>query len=679
MRLLLAAALLLAACGGGGGDDEVAPDAGSPDSGPVVPGDLDGDEWPEEIDNCPGIFNPEQRDRDADGVGDDCDSCPATPNGATQSACDPVSEQEPNDGPGQALPLPEPGRIREVRGSIEAPAPDQAFDRFQIMVPARTLLHVRAARARAESLLEPIVMVSGGGYTTPRIAHGLFSAARQIYVAEAGTYEIAISDRRGVLMDDPRGAESYAYALAIELLEAAPETVNAPATRRPFILSPPGSIGLYQTTVDPSDVVRIAAESDGLDTILIVERADGTVIENDDIGPNFIDSRVLLSLAERETLRIAIDHQRVDETADLEVRLTIDSPPRNAELEPNDAVGLASSLVFPGETTGRINAPPAPNRPDVDWYRFEGRAGQIIALTGLIPAGSQVDPTFSLARLADEAGSELRPLYTNHDSSGLAPRIEAILYEPGTYVLEVADQRNFGAPPFVGSDDADFTRYLIFSEPVGLQPEAVVLTESGSVSATLATGGRLARHLVITSEPTVVVARTVGTTSVEVVPFLRIYGPNATGLLGEGARDATAYLAGPESYVLAVHNGNDGRGDASYGYELFVRYLPAAAAVGESEPNDDRTSADPMNAGLPSVVEGTLAPGDGDFFRTSFGAGTRVTIELSAGRDGKNLALYDASGAFIRGGAGRIQLVPNPGDHFIEVTGTPGPYTLIVR
>jgi hypothetical protein len=693
MRRAVVLSILLAACGGDEDDVTITPDAGFPDSGPLVEGDLDGDEWPEEIDNCPGVPNSEQRDRDDDGFGDACDSCPATPNDGTdspaQDQCDPVDEQEPNDAPGsgEAVTLSELGRIREVRGTIEAAEAEQAFDRFQIMVPAQTLMHVRVARAKPESLLEPIIVVSGGGYTVPRIADGLFTAERQIYAAEAGTYEIAVADRRGANGGDPRGSDSYAYALAIQVLDATPESVNAPFTSRPFVLER-GIVGLYRAQLEASDFVRISTDTDlgmgveeGLDTVLIVERADGTAIENDDLAPGLLDSRVVLELADPETVRLVIDHHRAYGPAeDFEVRLTLDYPPSNVELEPNDSLDLASRLVFPGETAGMVNEPASNGAPDVDWYVFDGNAGQIVALTGLIPASSQVDPVFVLGKLVDAPTGEIRQLYFNFDSSGLAPRIEAILHEPGTYVLGVTDERNLGDPPFVGSN-SDLLRYGIFAEPVGLQPEPVTVTSSTTIGASLTTGGRLVRHILVTAGPTVVIARRTAVSAPEVDPFLRIYGPNVTGLLGEGSPDAIAYLAAPESYVLAVHNGNAGEGALSYDYELFVEYLRVEAAVSESEPNDDAATASAMNLGVPTVATGVVEIDDTDFFRVALTRGSTVSIDVSEGRDGKDLSLYDATGTFLRAGAGSIQgfVVPATEEYRIEVVGTEGPYTVIVH
>ncbi len=51
--------------GGGGGGEQ--PDPWQ---------DSSGDGVPDVIDNCPGVYNPDQADRDGDGVGDACDNCP---------------------------------------------------------------------------------------------------------------------------------------------------------------------------------------------------------------------------------------------------------------------------------------------------------------------------------------------------------------------------------------------------------------------------------------------------------------------------------------------------------------------------------------------------------------------------------------------------------------------------
>lgn len=48
-------------------------------TGTITADDSDGDGVPNNVDNCPNIFNPSQSDKDNDKVGDDCDPCPGDP------------------------------------------------------------------------------------------------------------------------------------------------------------------------------------------------------------------------------------------------------------------------------------------------------------------------------------------------------------------------------------------------------------------------------------------------------------------------------------------------------------------------------------------------------------------------------------------------------------------------
>ena len=50
-------------------------------------GDGDGDGVCGDVDNCPGVYNPDQADADGDGVGDVCDVCPGVSN-ASQADTD---------------------------------------------------------------------------------------------------------------------------------------------------------------------------------------------------------------------------------------------------------------------------------------------------------------------------------------------------------------------------------------------------------------------------------------------------------------------------------------------------------------------------------------------------------------------------------------------------------------
>jgi hypothetical protein len=679
---------LALACGG----EEPTPDETPRDAGVVLDAqilgpDQDSDEWIDDIDNCPAAHNPEQRDRDRDGVGDDCDTCPSTPNGGAggtpgQGACEPQDEVEPNDLSTEAgaVNLAPIGGIREVRGVIEAPLGAQAIDRYQVMLPARTLLKVRVARSRPQSLLEPLVVISSPAYTSPRSAEGLFVAAREIYAASAGVYEVAVSDRRGV-NGAPVGGAEWGYALALEVIAAEPEGVTAPFVDRIFALSPIGRVGLYQIDLAAADFTRIELESGygdgatdtGLDPILVVERADGTVLENADLAPGYKNARVILDLDAPETVRIAVDYG-VAWGADPspEVRLTVDQPATDEELEPNDLPSLSSILVFPGETSGRIDAPidAAAGPPDEDWFSFAGAAGQVIGISGLIRPASQVDPIFALVTV-DPAGEVEETLYVGADSSGNAPYLEAVLPESRTYHLIVADERNLADPPYRGGP---LFSYGLFSEVIGIQPDPIVLTSSATFSGVLDPGGRVGRHLVVASAPTLIHLSVLATGAPELEPYFRIYGPGAIGQLGQGD-EALAFLAGPETYVVGVQNRAQGQGGPNFRYDVQLTYHPLPGSD-ESEPNDAENAADRL-APVRDVARGALSSStDVDRYVLTVSGGGTLLAQVS-GR--QQVSIYGPGGALLsQGVSGVTQAIAAAGDYQVVIEGPAGPYVLSV-
>lgn len=678
---------LLVACGGETPPPDVTPADGGvvADTGVIGP-DQDLDEWTDAIDNCPAAHNPEQRDRDRDGVGDECDSCPSTPNPGTggapgQGDCLPVVEAEPNDtlGQGEPVTLVDRGKIREIRGVIEAPQGGQAVDRFAVMLPARTLIRVRVARSSPASLLEPYLEVTSPAYPTPRSAEGLFAASRELYAASTAVYEVAIADRRGALGGEPKGGRDWGYALSVEVLPTEPEGVTAPFMDRVFALAPIGKIGLFQVDLAAAPFTRIEAESalgdgvdaEGLDPILVVERADGTVLENGDLAPGYANGRVILELTAAETVRIAVDHARAYGLAPSpEIRLTVDQPNTDEELEPNDLPTLASPLVFPGETSGRIDAArdPAVGPPDEDWFSFEGTAGQVIGISGLIRPASQVDPIFALATVGGDGAVE-EVLYVSANSSGNAPYIEAVLPEARTYQLIVADERNLGDPPYRGGA---LYAYGLFSEVIGLQPDPVVISTSTTFTGTLDPGGRVGRHLTVAPGPTLI-HLSVGSVDVpELEPLFRVHGPGAVGTLAAGP-EVVAFLPAPETYVVTVQNQNQGLGGPTFRYQARIEYDPRPA-VSESEPNDDAPGADRLNDGRDAALGTLSGPSDVDRYALRVAGGSTLLVQVT---ERKQVAVYGPNGALVGEGTGALNLpIPAGGDHQVVVRGPAGPYAL---
>lgn len=688
---LLCAGLLSFGCGGSDEVDGAIEDAGAPEVDAGFVPDMDQDEWLDEEDNCPTVSNPEQRDRDQDGFGDACDSCPATPNNGQngqvgQDGCDVLEEVEPNDstGTGTPLALVSMDRLVEARGAIEAPGPQgQAWDRYSVMVPARTMLRVRVARTRPESLLEPVIRVTGGSFESPRYADDLFVAERDIYVSAAGTYEIAVADRRGVFGEEAYGEPAYGYALSVRTVPYTPETVTAPLMNELFRLLPRGSVKVLEAELGASERTRIATQTgfgqgagEGFDPILVLEKDDGaTVIENDDLSPGFADARIITAIETAQRIRVVIDFSRLYGRSENQVLLSLDQPQNGVELEPNDTPALATPLIFPGETTGQLDRARAMT-PDVDVYSIQGTAGQIAAIHALLENDSQLNPYLVFGRANDEG--ELVPLFVNADSSGLGARVDVIIPETGTYYVLLGDERNT-MPPYVGGNG--LFPYRLFAEITGLQP-ASVLTSTGTLSGAINPGGKVIRHVITTPAPMLLALETESVDSAELEPFYRVFGPGAITELGAGEDLAYAYLPAAASYIVGVQNANAGAGGPAFRYTANATLFPMTA-VSEIEPNDIEDNAQ-LIVPATTVLEAELSDAnDKDRSRVVVPDEAIIDAVIMSGGAGRQVAIYQigATNPLITG-QGRVTnfTVPGAGHYFIEVSSMrAGPYVLLVR
>lgn len=682
--LVLVPVLVLGGCGGSDPVDTTPSlDAGTSRPGPT-PDDLDGDEWPNAMDNCPMAENVEQRDRDQDGIGDACDTCPSTPNSGKngepgQDACALEDEAEPNDvrGAGQALALMPAGRLLAVRGVVEAPSGGrQSVDRYRVMIPARTLLSVRVARASMKSLLEPMISVIGGAWTATRTADGLLAAERQIYASEAGVYEIAVSDRRGTMDGDPRGGPETSYELSLRALDYVPERVAVPFSRRTFRLAPKGTVKILEADVVPSMRTRIAAETamrpggDGIDPILVLEAPDGSVLaENDDVSSSSSNARLVVPIASAQRVRLILDHASIAGDDALDLRLTFDQPPDDVELEPNDDLDLASPLIFPGATSGIIDEPIGTSA-DVDWYRFQGTAGQVVVVRALVSQSSQVNPKLTVGRAGPDG---FVALYENDDSSGISSRADTMIYETGTYHVKVEDARNDGTRQVGGM----LYGYQVLAEVQGLQPVSTT-TQSAVVTGAINPSGKLVRHLVSIEGPRILEVRPPTVQNPELDPYVRVYGASGVGLLAEGEERLVTFLPEPGAYVVAVHNGNEGKGGPGFEYTLPLT-LETPTIADEQEPNDDAGTA----ITLPAVVRGALSSTtDRDRVKLALTSSAALDAVLTSGGTGRTVTIYRGTTRVASGAGGVMGARPGIGQIEVEValgTSSPGSYVLVVR
>ncbi|MEQ8272200.1 MAG: thrombospondin type 3 repeat-containing protein [Deltaproteobacteria bacterium] len=684
-RALIAGCLVLAACSGGDDSDDTmtARDGGvERDAGPRGP-DMDGDDWLDDEDNCPALANPEQRDRDSDGVGDACDTCPATPNDgqagrAEQDQC--VFDEERNV-TGTTLSLEPLRHIREVRGVIEEGA-EQQMDTYDVMVPAQTLLELRVARTSSESLLEPYVEIMGGGFEdVARYTDGLFVAERQVYVAEAGTYTIGVADRRGILGDEPRGSDAYGYALSIRALPVEGTMLTLPVANEPYTID--NEVFVFDATLE-AQFSRISTQTDfgrglsneGVDTVLYVEVDDGeTIYVSDNLADGYFDSRVVFEPDDPKTIRVVLDYIAVY-GEDREVRLTVDQPELIGDLEPNDRIDIASAMTVPGRTDGEISAPLG--QPDQDWYFFEAQAGQTLAFDGIILPANSTDPAMLLGQIREDG--EFEALYTSLDSSGLAPKIEAVFPYAGTYHMLVVHQPNLADPP--ANEGGPLFGYGILTTVVFRPPVGGTFTSTGTLSGELNPAGSIRRHYLNPGVRAVADLSVVGNDGVaDFDPSIRVYGPNGVGQFGQGAPRALAYLPTTDRYIASVHNANNGFGGALYTYDLSAEITPVTGVM-EVEPNDapgeETALANPIDAAVGELSDAS----DLDLYTYTATGAVTIDVALGEGAYQRQIQVRDPDGAAIStqlGAAWGVAL-DGAGDYTIVVSsGLPGPYTLIVK
>jgi hypothetical protein len=699
---------LLVACGdsddNGGANGGGTPDAGGP-SGP----DMDGDEWLDDADNCPAIANAEQRDRDNDGIGDACDSCPATPNADAVAGDDPcqfVEEAEPNNEPSEAQPLTlvPRGQFREVRGVVENPrAGAQSVDRFSLTVEKGQLIRIRVARASADSRIEPGFSVTGPDFA-PREAEDRFVAEREVYFPRAGTYEIAIGDRRGLFGDTPRGGDTDAYALAIFDIPVETRSVEIGSQGfddRLFAFEDPNSITFLESTITEDQRFSFFTtktelgqgnEPFGLDTILLVELGDAAadIYENDDVGRGVSDSQILLEEVGADIpVRIVLDHARRVGPVDVEyeIRLTVQQYDILPELEPNDTFDVASPLQFPDpcqtpnrETTeGGIES--RSFQADTDWYTFSPEAGSVVRFEVSQTAGN-FEPVFEIAQL--RGGAPFTLFGADGESSAL---LTTIFPEAGDYLLHVDHGPNLGdviegGPLFTYRVLAECVAKINAGTILGTDPNRAHAVQNGDIGrwALVPTQVLIADVLIadakLGNDPDDPLAPDIGAA-------VQILGPGGAGLLARGTGipagiRAAALLDIPNpdpAYLMSVINPADFRG---FAYRVATQFEPVTP-IDEpaTEPNNRLSEAEVIDQ-IPFAVAGNISPDDPDFVQFT-SDGSELHLFANAGNNTIGLLITDTEGNTVQNQANFIRFRQPAGDYVIRATSTvETDYTLIL-
>ena len=575
---------------------EAGVEAGANDDagGPI---DSDGDGVPDDRDNCPSTPNPGQEDEDGDGVGDVCDSCPATPNGSGdrfgQDDCLSLREGEP--GTPLLVPVPRAGQIIEVLGTLEAPRQgDRTLDRF-ILEPDPSAdwlesLWVRGAQ-RPGSPLEPWLEVRGAAYATPREADGERVAERQLVLLGGPSYEISLGDRRGT-DEAGLGGESYRYVFTVErLVVSEPPVLSPPGHERPSImpvsLSARGAVAVirgggqplaipnwrgpwpWTSATRPFNVARIHLETDrgrglsnqGPDTILVLVTEDGRVLENDDYRSGSTDSRLAIP-DYRELAYVIADHRSISGpgAAGIVVRAELGfGYDRSGADTPEDAIDVLPPFL----RWGWFNVP----APDEDWFTFWGWSGTLLfAELGPPPHPDQLPTRLEFMLLSEGAPRRLA-IAIAEAIGGARTATAAVTYllpEPGDYYLRVTTPAN-DEPPYYGSttDGADAYTLRGTTRPLSPRDFAGTLSESDPVRSRLDTAGALRLYALDVPQASTLTL-SVRSAAPDVSPSFHVLRPGGAGLLAEGPVIAGLELEAADApYILGVHNGNGWRPDLS--------------------------------------------------------------------------------------------------------------------
>lgn len=274
----------------------------------------------------------------------------------------------------------------------------------------------------------------------------------------------------------------------------------------------------------------------------------------------------------------------------------IEVHPETSEVEPNDAPEQATTIAINSVVNGRSN-----QTPDVDYFAFEGRAGQrvLIDLAG-VRIESRID---GWLRLFDPTGREIA---VSQDEATLDPFLDVTLPIDGLYRLCVQDL------VYAGSAEHGY-RLTVHDGPHLDSVLPSVVAPGEEVTLTLHgrnIGGVLVADCLAGGHPLERVE----------VPFR---APRREDLNSGAGSD---YLAGPAATRMGVeYRYRTDRGESN---PIFIAVAEDPVVV-EIEPNNNPVTAQVVP--IPCVVSGTFgAAGDLDRYQFEAKRGQVYWIEVRA-------------------------------------------------
>lgn len=626
-----------------------------------------------------------------DDAGSDTDAADVPDGDAGDADAVPLpAEREDNDPlhGGTAQRVTAPTALTGAIGPPSATRPD--LDGFLVAGTAGSVLRVEAfptGTARGLDLAVRLLRLAEDGtvlWERRADDSAVASVRRDGFLPADGDYLVLLSDRRNFGASPAAwvGGSRQTYQITISLL-AAP-SLEAPVL--PFSwsgsLAPAGAIQTVRAAVPAGarlEAVWSGSNAERFAPLLTAfdPAAETVVAERDAAG----GSRVRLKLrAPGDTLLLALDHTRADDSALVPVRLDLRILDDGREAEPNDDAASADDCeTLPCEFAGTIAAPGsggAPGVEDRDLYRFEAPTGEACVLEVVrdgAPPGT-LDPHVAALRLpAGGTQPVLEQTLALADDSprrgDLDARLVLVPRAPGPLLVEVRDARNVAAeregrtPPAGGPEAAYRLRVTVAAAPSAT--DLGVLAAPVSVDAVAATGGTAATWTF--AAPDVL---PLALELTDLSPPADLFQPLACLSDAAGARilRTLAPDRGGAAAVLVFAEGLGGRiqaadrwgaGGADFAYRLDLRPLPAASLLEAAIGNDTPATAQPVvwdTGQTGAVVRGALDRSTGtgpdalDLYRVVVPPGTRVVAFTGPGAGAALdtvLRLRDPGGALL--------------------------------
>jgi hypothetical protein len=258
---------------------------------------------------------------------------------------------------GQETVLRSDGELEEADDELDG-APIDWYS-VDVTEPGRVLAHAVSVD------FEPRVVIRTGDAAAgpDAVSNGSRgSATLSAYVADAGDVEIGVS---AVVAEGSETAPAGGYSVRV-VRQDAPEALRIGATRRGALevgdeqLADQRFVDWYPLEIESEKRVFISASSTEVDTYLILQKPDGTTIENDDYNDS--NAGITYTTDGAEVLQVGVSSYSAEETGQYDLSVAELSLPRKIEI---------------GQTViGRLDAEDAPLG-NTDAYSLSGSPGAL--------------------------------------------------------------------------------------------------------------------------------------------------------------------------------------------------------------------------------------------------------------------------------------------------------------